>query len=378
MYIDEQRFATLQENENRNKAHSYVKKEPVDAYKPKDYSVNIKTLASGYASSKSYVDKHSAFSEDTLKKYKTSADNTYEPSYPSHNVLNKNNNNNSHRETYDTLKPQRKRTQVKKQNLNDSWEQAMDDNNKANADEFTTYQKPRQAMEDNNKANVDEFNTYQKPRQAEVAAPRKQANLLEDDNFNFNAMKNELKEEQYNYDDDSSGDEGNKDFQYDFFKESGNNNGGHSTNANSLNLNARVQQNQNNFGVQDEEVTAGGQEYFGLGDVFSQSQSQPQAQPTQNAPSNQNDLFQSPAPSFPQSQQNDFFTNQPQSNQNDFFTNQPQNTTDDIFNTPATGYQNPVSQPQQNMFAPDPFQSNQMMPQNYNTVKGGYQPNLPI
>lgn len=359
----------MQENETSQKARAYIQKESTDPYKAKDYSVNIKTPAVGFAPSKKANQKHDAFSEDTLKKYKTTTNKGYEPSYPDQSTMNKYGSKSKNTHVNDSKPIERRKNQKNKQDLNDSWEQAWDDDNKVEVDQFTT---------------------YQKPMQTEYSAP-KQANLLDnDDNFNFNEMKNNLPQNHINNEDDSSGDEGNKDFEYDFFKESDNNYGAPSTNKAPLNLNARVKQNQNNIIAEDDDDdffknaanTYNNQpsqieisrKSYDIEDVFSQPQGQPtQAQPAYAQPNQAQDFFGSSLPQYPaqstqnaQNPQNDFFSSaayaQPQ---NDFFTSQP--TSNPQFSSPSPAAQN--------MFAPDPaslFQTGPQLGQSYNTMAGGY------
>jgi hypothetical protein len=343
----------LQEYETSQKARAYTQKESTDPYKAKDYSVNIKTPAVGFAPSRKVVQKHDAFSEDTLKKYKTTTNKAYEPSYPDQSTINKYGGKSKNTHINDSKPIERRKNQKSnKQDLNDSWEQAWDDDNKVKVDEFTT---------------------YQKPMQTEFSAP-KRSNLLDDDNFNFNEMKNKLPQNQIINEDDSSGDEGNKDFEYDFFKESDNNYGAASTNNAPLNLNARVNQKQNNIIAEDEDddfFSNAGNVYnnpapqkptqqppksFDIDDVFSQPQSHASQSP---------DFFNNPNPQYPPQNaqpmtnpQTDFFS-PPSQLQSDFFTSQPQVQAQSL---------------SPNIFASDPsslFQ-NPSQPQSYNTMAGGY------
>lgn len=235
------------------------------------------------------------------------------------------------------------RKKTKKDNLNDSWEKAWEDD-----------------VTDPSK-----FSTYTKPQPQSKPEPAKQTKLVEEDNFNFNEMKQGLQEENYNFDDDddNSGESDAKDFEYNFFAASDDMFGAPTSNQPNFSQKQNAPQpsnNQkpanfsNNQGNDDDLDFFGGaqnqapsappmqkQESNGLGDLFGGSSNQPAPQPSHQ-------------------------THQPHNNQNDLFGDDTPNT------APAPTQQ---QKPKENMFAADPssiFNTNSMMGQNFATANPGY------
>lgn len=172
-----------------------------------------------------------------------------------------------------------RRSEKKKQNLDDSWEKAMNDEQKIDDDQFNTFKQPSVPVSE--------------PKPEPVVN-----NNFEEENFNFDDMKNNLpQEENYNFDDDSSGDEG-KNFDYNFVEEPNAYYGNHNdNNFSQKNYNqpkvsnqiedqdyyAQADQNNNSqaiddmFGDAPQTAPQSNQNYNEVDEFFGQNNSQPQA-----------------------------------------------------------------------------------------------------
>lgn len=237
------------------------------------------------------------------------------------------------------------RTQTKKKpkkdNLNDSWEKAWDDD-VTDPNKFSTYTKPQPKPE-----------------------PVKQTKLVEEDNFNFNEMKQGLAEENYNFDDDddNSGESDAKDFEYNFFAASDDMFGAPASNQPNYSQKQAAPQASNN---QKGPVVSNNQNNEDDLDFFGGAQKQMTSPPMQKQESNGlGDLFgDSSVKSTPQPSHQTHQVSHTHNNQNDLFQ-------DDLPNVAPV--QPP--KPKENIFASDPssvFNANPMMGHNFATANPGY------
>ncbi|CAI2364703.1 unnamed protein product [Moneuplotes crassus] len=254
-------------------------------------------------------------------------------------------------------KPKAKRPTKKKEILDDSWEKAMNDDAKYNDDDFSTYKNP-----------------------APIVNTKPAENLIED-NFNFNDMKQSLpKEEVHKFDEESSGDEAEKNYDYNFVEDP---NAYATANINQNHLSKQINQTAVNNQEEEDFFGSGGvsnQPNLGmqkinsaqLDDIFGESSANQQHTsevPPQND-SDVNDFFgQDNTTSQPA--QDDIFGGGKQS-QNQYYTEHVGGETDMSY---GASKQNKT----ENIFASDPssiFNTGApAMGQGYNTMGGGYNQN---
>lgn len=339
--INGEKFSRLQELETSNKTQNFIKEVNRDPYKAKDYSSSIKksTHDIGMGAFKKHKDPFEA--ADTKAHGYGDKRQAYNPYQANDSILNKYRDPLKKRESSDSDVPQAKVTtnktkKKKKDNLNDSWDEAW-----------------------------------------------------KEDNFNFDDMKNQLakptpapvqpvpKKVEFVEDDDNSGESDAKDYEYNFFDDPNDNFVAPQKVAQPVGNTKPI----NNF--EDE-----GDDF----DFFKNSQSQPQHEPHfQKDISSSNDfldLMGSSNQNYPQN----VATSQPKQNINDLFAQSsfpnitpPQSTysqnhsVDDFFGGGAsTSHQAPVpaKSPQKpdSLFASDPssvFQT-AYTPQNFSTAAPGY------
>jgi len=286
--------------------------------------------------------KNSLESKDSTDSYNRSK-NAYKPYHADKNVLNKYKNPMRKAESSDSdfgqSKVQTKTKQKKERNAsNDSWDNAWDDDKKVDNDQFQTYKKPTQ--------------TSQPVQNVQKQNQPKQENLLDDDLFNFNEMKQEIRQPEQQipgFDENESSDESDngKNYQYDFNQYS---------NAPQQNVSQQNNQNVNQNSNQDEfdffnNANAGPQapapnQTSDLDDIFgnSNNQQQVQLQQPQHQTQQPQSHSQSQSNMFAADPTSIFNTGAPMNNYNYSNYNQPNTNTynnNNNYNQPSQSYSNP-------------------------------------
>lgn len=371
--INGKKFSNLQEKETDKKSIKYgITDAEKDPYKLKKYDEKLsKTSAhQGFGASRS---KHLGRQiNDTLDDrplgHQKSKD-VYNPYKAEYSIINKYRNptlKQSSTDSESNNKPaQRSKPKKKNQNLNDSWEKAWEEEQGIDPDQFSTYKPPKNE-------------------------PNK---LIEEDNFNFDYMKQTLPEKKVTFQDENDSDDSDaKNYEYDFNKFDYNEE--EKPQRESLNLNEVVKKKEQN---QTNDFFNEISDIYGAPSNDQPNYSQNPVHQTQNQydhnPQNLSGMNQVPNPSDYQTTEDiDFFKNPNATLNANIAQTQEKSGIDDLFGSsePPQAPQNqppqqPMEQPKQtpqNLFAsspedvfntnPGPMMGGFNTAQNYGMYNQGY------